>query len=105
MPNSKSWLGATDSKSSDIPAHPKKTALSLSAVFALIFDLLRSTSVSVCNYVKPELLIAGVYTSLRFSFVFFGAHECYRDVMPMNHGHLRVVQMPARYVPGSLPKT
>lgn len=30
VPNSKSWLGATDSKSSDIPAHPKTTALRLS---------------------------------------------------------------------------
>ena len=28
---------ASHSKSRDIPAHPKKTALSLSAVFALIF--------------------------------------------------------------------
>jgi hypothetical protein len=37
VPNSKSWLGATDSKSSDILGITKKTALSLSAVFALIF--------------------------------------------------------------------
>ena len=40
MPNSKSWLGATDSKSSNILGITKKTALRLSAFLRLFFLIL-----------------------------------------------------------------